>query len=165
MKKFLLVMLLISSFTAMPAGLYTAVVTPIPGTNYNEAKPKPPTIKVQEIEKKIGRKLTVKEKIAFFLWKKTQKAESSKSGKTALTIGIIGAGLFILGLFIPYVILGSLAAAIVAVVLGSSAKKQNPEDRKAISAVLLGWITLGAIALVLIIAAIVVASFLSSWGG
>jgi hypothetical protein len=68
--------------------------------------------------------------------------------------------MLVLGLFIPYLIIGALVAGIIAVVLGSVAKRQNPSDKKAYAATLLGWITLGAIALFLILAIIIV----SSWG-
>jgi len=62
--------------------------------------------------------------------------------------------LLLLGLFFPYVILGALVAAILAIILGSNAKRLDSSDSKARAAVLLGWITLGAIALLLIIATI-----------
>ena len=84
--------------------------------------------------------------------------KESKQGQTALTFGIAGAVMLILGLFIPYVIIGALIAGILAVVLGSVAKKQNPSDKKAYAATLLGWITLGAIALILILAIIIVSA-------
>jgi hypothetical protein len=67
--------------------------------------------------------------------------------------------MLILGLFIPYVILGALVAAILAIVLGSVARNQDPSNKKAYAAVLLGWITLGAIGLLLILILIA----LSAW--
>ncbi|MBD0331315.1 MAG: hypothetical protein ICV66_01540 [Chitinophagaceae bacterium] len=118
---------------------------------------KPVTIK--NIQQAIRRKLTIKEKIALLIFKnKIKYADNSKSGKTALVFGIIGAALFFLGLFIPYVLLGSIAAAIVAVVIGSGAKRRNKDDRKAHAAVLLGWITLGLTALIFLAAIIVFAT-------
>src|SRR5258705_5571 len=62
---------------------------------------------------------------------------------------------------ILYEILGALVAAIFAIVMGSMASKQDRSDKKAHAAKLLGWITLGLIALLLILAAIIVATF--SW--
>lgn len=121
------------------------------------------SLKVKDLEKLAGRKFTLKEKIALLILKKKLKHQddaNSSQGKTALTVGIVGAGLLIIGLFVPYVILGSLVAAIVAIVMGSSAAKKDQNDRKAHSAKLLGWITLGLIAFLILLAAVVIAS----WG-
>jgi hypothetical protein len=146
----------------LPSTLYPATTTQATSSTI-----KPPEIafgklaslKVKEIQKIIGRKLTFKEKISFLVLKHTSKKEAqTKKGNTAMIFGIVGVGLFLIGLFVPFVILGAIAAAIVAIVLGSSAKRQDPSDQKARAAVLLGWITLGATALLLIIAAIVVLS-------
>jgi hypothetical protein len=74
----------------------------------------------------IGRKLTFKEKISFLVLKHTSGKETqSKKGNTALIFAVVGVGLFIIGLFVPFVILGSIAGAIVAIILGSNAKKQT----------------------------------------
>jgi hypothetical protein len=136
---------------------------PIEKKHINEGQPKNiSSLKVRDLEKLVGRKLTLKEKIAFVLLKKKLRNEEdkgSKEGKTAFSFGIAAVAFLILGLFVPYVILGSLIAGIVAVVMGSSALKKNPNDRKAHSAKLLGWITLGLIALLLILIAIA----LSAW--
>jgi len=145
------------------------------------------TMKVKDIQKLAGRKLTLKEKVVFWLLKeqikhkadkgivssvvkkilekKTKKTADYKkgegatsNGQTAFVFGVFAVGLFIAGLFLPYVILGSLIAAILAIVLGSVAKKENPSDAKAGAAKLMGWITLGLIALLLILAVVVLAS-------
>ena len=110
----------------------------------------------------IGRKLTLKEKIAFLILKKKLKKqadETSSSGEAAFIIGILGLVLLIAGLFVPYIILGSLVAGIIAIVMGSMAKRKDPSDTKARAALLMGWITLGLIAFLLLLAAIVVASW------
>ena len=137
---------------------------PIEKKNPNEITPRNiSSLKVKDLEKIAGRKFTLKEKIAFLILKKKMKnqEDSSREGKTAFSFGIAAVAFLILGLFIPYVILGSLIASIVAVVMGSSALKKNPNDRKAYLAKLLGWITLGVFALLLIIVAIALSS--SSW--
>jgi hypothetical protein len=119
------------------------------------------SLKIKEVQKLIGRKLTFKEKISFLVLKHTyRKPAQTKKGNTAFIFGLVGLGLLVIGLFVPFVILGSIAAAIVAIILGSNAKRLDPSDGKARGAVLMGWITIGAIALLLILAAIVVAS----WG-
>ena len=117
-------------------------------------------MKVRDVEKLMGKKMRLRDKIAFGVWKhkmKKNEAGSSK-GKTSLTFGILGLILFVAGLFIPYVILAALAASIIAIVMGSDAIRQNPDDRKASTGKLLGWITLGLICLLLILALIYVAA-------
>ena len=153
------------------------------------------SMKVKDIQHLIGRKLTLKERVGFWLLqqkikheqkkgpgpatflqlkqkienglnkesplrKKKRYAESSQ-GQTAFVIAIAAAALLVIGLFVPYVILGALVASIFAIVMGSVAYKQNRSDKKAHAAKLLGWITLGLIAFLLILAAIVIATW--SW--
>ncbi len=139
---------IICGFIALPSTLRSATL-PQPGNT---------TIFPPE---EVYKKLTFKEKISFLILKHTSGKEvQNKKGNTALIFALVGVGLFIIGLFVPFVILGSIAGAIVAIILGSNAKKQDPSDNKARAAVILGWITLGATALLLILAAIVVAT----WG-
>jgi len=107
----------------------------------------------------VGRKLTLKEKVSLLILKHTSsKKAESKQGSTAFVFGIAALALFFIGLFVPYVILGAILFSILAIVLGSVAKHQDSSDKKARAAVLLGWITLGATALLLIAAVIVFAS-------
>ena len=149
-----------------------AISTHIPGPQFsiviekkheNEIQPKSiSSLRVKDLEEIAGRKFTLKEKIAFLIIKKKLKHQedtSSREGQTAFSFALAAAAFLILGLFLPYVILGSLIASIVAIVMGSSALRKNPNDRKAHSAKLLGWITLGLFALLLILVAIV----LSAW--
>lgn len=154
MSKFLLSLFVIVIMISVPVESNSTAIRVLPTTSINDNIHKPVALKVKDVEKLIGRKLTFKEKVSLFFWRTIKPADSSKSGQTALIFGIIGASLFILGLFVPYVIIGSLAAAIVAVVLGSVAKRQNSSDNKAHAATLLGWITLGAIVLTLLAAVI-----------
>jgi len=119
------------------------------------------TLKIKDIQKIVGRKLTLKEKIGFTILKhkvKRQSKNNQKKGQTALIFGIVGLGLFLIGLFVPFVILGSLVAAIVAIVIGSSGAKED-SNSKARAGKLLGWITLALIGLLFIVAAIVLASW------
>lgn len=142
----------------LPSTLPATVIAPMPKTTVllsPETQQKLASLKTKEIQKIIGRKLTFKEKVSLFILRHTGvKKAQNKQGNTALIFAICGLALLILGLFLPYVLLGSLVAAIVAVVLGSVAKKQDPSDKKARAGALLGWITLGAIALLLILVAI-----------
>ena len=120
------------------------------------------TLKIKDIQKLAGRKLTLKEKIGFIILKHKIKHQSKKTqqqGETAFILGITALGLFIIGLFVPVLLLGALIAAIIAVVTGSVAK--DPSNKKARAGKLLGWITLGLLALLLILAAIVLASWVA----
>jgi len=126
------------------------------------------SLKIKDIQRLTGKKITLKEKVGFLLLKhkikRQQKKEETKDlGQKAFTFGIIAVALFIAGLFIPFVILGSLVAAIIAVVAGSTAKKKDPSNRKAHAGKLMGWITLGLITLFLILAVAVVIAFANAW--
>jgi hypothetical protein len=118
------------------------------------------SMKVRDIEKLTGKKMKLRDKIAFGVWKHKmkKKEEGSSRGKTSLIFGITGIILVVAGLFIPYVILAALAASIIAIVMGSDAIRKNPDDRKASTGKLLGWITLGLICLLLILVLIYVAA-------
>jgi hypothetical protein len=152
--------LIIFSFTITPYHLHAAATTiPVspPGRSYEKFT----SLKIKEVQKLIGRRLSTKEKISFLILKHTarKKAKESNKGTTALVFGIAGVATLILGLFLPYVLLVSLVAAILAVVLGSSVKREDPGNKKANAAVLLGWITLGGIALLLILVAVAFATW------
>jgi hypothetical protein len=124
----------------------------------NRVSPEPGflSLRLKDVRKILGRKLTLKEKIAFkvFQWKikkgvKFTRAEKvSKKGKAALILGIVA----LATLFIPFVNIFTLPAAILAIVFGNSAKRENPEDKQARVGVLLGWITIGLIMVILVIA-------------
>lgn len=159
----------------MIAGLFLSVKTPafaysIPAANIvtkpnNASYKNIVNMKLKEFQKLAGRKLTIKEKIGFFVLKHKMKHaqdDADKQGQTAYTLGLVGLGLLVIGLFVPYVILGSLVASIMAIVTGSMAIKKNGENRKAKAGKLLGWITLSIIGLLLILATIFIASW--SWG-
>ena len=119
-------------------------------------------LKIRDVQKLIGRKLTLKEKISFLILRHRIKHSDNKgTGEAALGFGIAAVVMLIIGFFVPYVILISLVSAILAVVLGSVARKRDPTDEKAMVGRLLGWITLGLMALLLIIAAIALSG--SSW--
>jgi hypothetical protein len=119
------------------------------------------TLKVKDLQKLIGRKLTLKERIGLVVLKsklKKKKADNSKMGQTAFIIGIAAVGLLIIGLFVPYVMLASLVASIFAIVFGTSAYKKNNNDRKALAGKLMGWITLGLVVIIFALAVAAIAS-------
>ena len=119
-------------------------------------------MKVKDIEKITGKKLDLKERIAFkvFQWKLKnkfahEKDDKTDKGKTAMILGIIGISSF----WIPYVDIASIPCTVLALVFGYQAKKINPDDSKAKTAIVLGWITVG---LYVLITALVIA-ILATW--
>ena len=122
------------------------------------------TLSMKEIQKLAGRKLKLKEKIAVkvYQWKikngveKRKAGEKKDKGQTAMILGIIG----LASLFIPYAGgIISLVCTVLALVLGYQAKKENPNDRKAKTAITLGWITVG----LYVLAAAIVIAVLATW--
>jgi hypothetical protein len=167
MKKYITWMIILCSFLSFSVPTL-AITTPgstseiIPKENILE---KIASMKIKDFQKLTGKKLTLKQKAAFLILKhklKRKADEKQGQGQTSFVFGLLALGLLVIGLFVPYVIIGSLVAAILAIVIGSVAKKQDPSDKKAHAGKLLGWITLGLIALLLILAAVVIASW--SWG-
>jgi len=120
------------------------------------------SLRLADVQKLLGRKLRFKEKISFLVLKhqlRHEEVKKKKKGKTSLIFGIAGLTLLIIGLFVPIVLIGSLIAAIVAIALGSAAKKGDPTDKNGDTGKLLGWINLGLIGL---LAILVVIAF-STW--
>ena len=117
------------------------------------------TMKIKEVEKTIGRKLKLKEKIAFkiFQWeikkdiKRIKKEGERDKGKTAMILGIIAAG----SLFIPFVNLAAFPLAILAIVIGTNAKREDPKNRKARTGVTLGIATLAFLVAITLIVVLV----------
>lgn len=119
------------------------------------------SLKIKDLQKATGKKLTLKEKIGFLVLKhklKTAKDEKSNMGATALIFGIAAIGTLLLSLLAGFFLIPSFIAAVLAIVLGSVAKKKNPDDRKALAGKLLGWITLGCIAALFILVVILISS-------
>lgn len=119
-------------------------------------------MKLKEFQRLVGHKLTFKEKIAFLVLKhkmKRQAKAADADGELSFGLGLAGLGLFVLGLFVPYVIIASFVLAILAIVTGGMATRKDSDNRKAKAGKLLGWLTLGAIALLLILAAIIISNW------
>jgi hypothetical protein len=166
MRKIFMFAAILCSVTAFgkPVSLTTVPGFPAiasPGSSPKEIK----SLKVKDIQKIIGRKLTLKEKIVFLLLKKKLKYQEgeTKQGQTAFIIAIFGLIFLIAGLFLPYFLLGALAASIIAIVMGTMAKKKDSSDTKAKAATLMGWITLGGLAFLLLLVAIIIASWSWNW--
>lgn len=190
MRKFrLLALPILFIFLAVSAG--QAAVTPVaPGTPVlGAALEKLGSYTVKDLQKLAGRKLSVKEKVSFWLFKRQLKkhggeavvkiladkqlkyqqkqnkkgkaGEPGSNGQTAFIFGLLGALLLVAAFFVPYVIFGSLVSAILAIAIGSVAAKRNPDDAKARTGKLLGWLTLGLFVIILIIAVIALST--SDW--
>ena len=119
-------------------------------------------LKIKEAEKLLGRKMKLKEKLAFkaFQWKikkgyyPIKGKEIDGRGKTAMILGIIA----VAALFIPYVSIASIPCAILAIIFGNQAKKINPNDGQAKAGVVLGWVAIGLLILALILLVAILAS-------
>lgn len=161
MRKFILYTILLCLQFTLPESSY-ATSTPAGSVSIEypgSLNKKISQMKMKDLKKALGRKLTFKEKIAFLVLKhKAKKAESKDEGESALTMGFISIGLLLVGLFVPYVIIGAFVAAILALVMGGMAKKQGSDNRKAKLAQLLGGITLISIAVIILAAVLLVAA-------
>ena len=126
-------------------------------------------MKVKEFEKLAGKKFSLKEKISVKILqlklKKDLKKQSSgktpSKGKTAFILGLLG----LILLVVPYASIAALPLAILAIIFGGQALKDNPKDTKAKTGIILGWVTLGLFIVFLIIALIWLASFANWFGG
>ena len=165
MRKFVMFVLVVNMFLlSIPS--YSAEIIPptkeiiLSGTAVNKVV----SLKIKDVQKMIGRKLTLKEKIGFLLVRHQlkHKAEPKKSlSHTALICGIVGVIALVGGLFIPPLLIVALVGSILSLVLGTIARKDDRSDKKALAAMLLGWITLGLLALLLLVIVIILASW--SW--
>jgi hypothetical protein len=153
---------LLTAYTANSSVIIPFDNKPVSGTAIYR---KISSLKVKDMQRSLGRKMTLKEKIGFLLLKhqpRHQTGDGKTQGSTAFSFALIGLGLLLLGLFIPYVIIGSIVAAILAVALGSTAYKENHADKKAHAAKIIGWLTLGLVALFALLAVIIIATW-TSW--
>ena len=122
------------------------------------------SLKIKDLEKITGKKLSLKQKIELKILKFTLnkrlknpglQKEGSDKGQLALILGIVG----LASLLIPYVVIVGLPCAIAAIILGYSARKEDPGNKKAKTAVVLGWVTIGLFVLALILVVAILASF------
>ena len=167
MRKFIpliIAFIILSSFTIK----HTAVVVPVnsetvnkPPENITISLEKAASMKMKEVEKIVGRKLTLREKIAIKFAqhkiKKSLKAKengTSSKGQTAFILSLVGLCLLI----VPYANFASLPLAIIGLVMGINAKKENPKDSKAQTAIVLSLVTLGLILLAVLLVVAIIAS-------
>lgn len=150
------------SIMLAPVSLFSASIPSGKAVSGEIVYKKIASLRLGDVQKLLGRKLSFKERISFLILKhqlRHEEVKKKKKGKTSLIFGIAGLTLLILGLFAPIVLIGSLIAAIVAIALGSTAKKEDPTDKNANTGKLLGWINLGLIGLLAILVVIAFATW------
>ncbi len=118
--------------------------------------------KTKELEDLLGRKLSLKEKLTLKLYKWKQKISKSgaekihtKNGKTAFILGICALGGLVIGIFAIF----SIPAAILAIIYGNKALKENPDDTEGKTGMILGWVTLGLILLAIVAVLALISAF------
>lgn len=125
------------------------------------------SLKIKDVQKILGRKLTLKEKISFLFLKKQLKKRTdediAKAGKTALGFGIAAITLLVLGILLSPLLILSLISAILAVVKGGQVAREDPKNSDARTGRILGWITLGLLLLLTILIVIVILAYAGGW--
>lgn len=122
-------------------------------------------LSIKEIEKRAGRTLKFKEKVAIKFFKAnpslfkqfTDSTEEKKLEKKALWSKWLGIGSLI-GLFVPGVNILSLPAAIIAIVFGANTVDKVKDKRNSRQGITFGIITLGVILLLVALVVIIIAS-------
>lgn len=169
---FTILLVLFFSFAAF-SSISPSSFTSIDGNTIERPGPGPAattfaTMKIRDIEKLAGRKLRLKEKLAikFYQWKLRKQSllpkekEKANLGQAAFILGLVG----LVTLVVPFGSLVSIPCIILALVFGYQAKKANPQDKKAKTAIILGWIGVGLIVLAMILLIAIIASWSGGWG-
>jgi hypothetical protein len=121
------------------------------------------SLKAKNIEIITGKKLSLKEKLEFAIFKYAVRKKiispgvhkEDNKGQTALVLAIIG----LITVFIPYAVILALPCAIAALIIGYSARRRDPDNKKARTAIVLGWLTIGLIVVALFIALVILTAF------
>src|SRR5258705_3923886 len=108
-------------FTSLPAGSNmvpdsTNIIIPFADTYKKIAN-----LSIKDIQKLIGRKLTLKERISFFILKQKLRhkpKDSMNAGDISLILGIAGLVFIALYFFLPFSLVLAIASGILAIVTG-----------------------------------------------
>lgn len=127
------------------------------------------SLSIKEIQQLAGRKLRLKEKIAvrYFQWKLKKgltvlkENKQPDKGQTSMILGIIALASPIIPIIGP---ISLVVCSILALVFGYQARKVDPENRKAKTGIILGWIGIGLIVAALVILVAIIAFFSGGWG-
>jgi hypothetical protein len=166
MKKYLFIFLFGCLIVKTTAAATT--VTPPPAPSHKISLLSFLSMKPNDFEKLTGKHLPLKEKIVFklaqwklkhMLHKQGKKKGKGDKAETALTLSIIALSCLVIGLFLPFIFIASLPLAIIALVTAYNVKKKDPANKKAATAITLGWVTIGLLALLVILIIIILASF------
>ena len=157
--------LLLISFLSIAAT--TDKTLPVTTTNGAETTVVYPTARQEVHQKKLNFLQRLMFKLAVKKFKKAADTEKAdRQASSALTFGIVALGTLIIGLFVPYLILASIPTAIIAIVLGKQAVIGGTNfPEKAKLGKTFGLVSLYGFAFLALLAAIVLASLFSSWGG
>lgn len=116
-----------------------------PGGQVVSSYKKPSTSKISTV-KRISSRIQLK----FQQWvykhlipKQKSKEGAKDKGQTAFILSLIG----IIGIVIPFVSILSLPLAIIGLIMGYNVKRDDPTNKKAKTAIILGWITIGILLL------------------
>ena len=158
------ILLMVCSFLAIlqPKCSHARINLPSAAIGANPVVPDLARLSARDVEKITGTHLSLREKIAWRLFRKKIARQVSEGtiapdlrerdeGAAAKTFGILSLVL----LFVPYLSLLAIPFAIVAIVKGSRAKRKDPLNRKARTAITLGIVTLALLVAAITIAVIV----------
>ena len=129
-------------------------------------------LKIKDVEKLLGRKLKLKEKVGFkiYQWKIKKELSSKKvdgekdKGKTAMMLGFFAAGALLLSPILFFSWMAAIPLAIIAIIMGNKVLKDDKNDKNAKTGVILGWVTLGLMVIgTIVIIAILAAIFSGGW--
>ncbi len=154
--------LLLISFLSIAAT--TEKTLPVATTSSTETPVVYPMATQEVHQKKLNLLQHLMFKLAVKKFKKAADTEKAdRQASAALIFGIAALGTLIIGLFVPYIALAAIPTGIVAMVLGKQAVIGGTNDpAKAKIGKTLGLVSLIAFAFILLLAAIVVASW-SNW--
>jgi hypothetical protein len=137
--------------------------TPVSEPAANTLANKVLSLKLKDLQKIAGRKLTLKEKIGFGILKHQMRRHASNAGtgQVSLILGVVSIVALVAILAAVSFIWVSLAFGIAAIITGSISIKKNPNDKQAKTGRLLGWISVAIIAAILLVALAVTTTGLS----
>lgn len=154
MRKYIL-LIITSLFTYAAIGATTPLAITAPAATVVSIGKNPDLskLKARDIEKMIGRRLTIKEKIGWLFVRRQFKkglgnpdVDINRKARKAKTFGTIA----LIALLAPPVSIISIPFAIVAIVMGSQVRKVDPDNVDAKKAITRGIITLALIAVMII---------------
>lgn len=143
----------------------TSTVYSEPAAQLQPSTPGLPTIGASVKKTKLNfiERLLLKFAIKRVLNEEGDLTKANKQASTSLSFGIVAVSLLLLGLFLPYIMLGAIPAGIVALTTGGTALKEGTTERsKARTGRALGIATLATVGAIFLLALLLIAAF-SGW--